>query len=55
MHDLQVGLWCVINAWRKPGPNFFYDETNPERRVRFILSPFFDQLNDEDKSYGHFM
>jgi hypothetical protein len=23
--------------------------------VRLILSPFFNQLTDEEKSYGHFM
>jgi hypothetical protein len=33
----------------------FHKTVNSERYVKFILSPFFDQLTDEEKSYGHFM
>jgi hypothetical protein len=34
---------------------FFHETINFKRYVRLILSPFFDQLTDEEKSYGHFM
>jgi hypothetical protein len=55
LHDLKVGVWCAISARRIIGPVFFHETINSERYVRLILSPFFDQLTDEEKSYGHFM
>jgi hypothetical protein len=55
LHDLKVGVWCAISARRIIEPVFVHETINSERYVRLILSPFFDQLTDEEKSYGHFM
>jgi hypothetical protein len=33
----------------------FHETINSERYVRLILSPFFSQVTDEEKLYGHFM
>jgi hypothetical protein len=56
LHDLKVGFWCATSARRTIQPVFFFHETvNSQRYVGLILSPFFGQLTDEEKSYGHFM
>jgi hypothetical protein len=34
---------------------FFSRKINSEPYMRLILSPFFGQLTDEEKSYWHFM
>jgi hypothetical protein len=33
---------------------FFHETINPERYVRLIFSPFFEQLTDDKKPYRHF-
>jgi hypothetical protein len=33
----------------------FFGETNSEHCVTFILSQFFAQLSEEEKTYGHLM
>jgi hypothetical protein len=34
---------------------YFHETLNFERCARLIISPFLDQLTDEEKFYGHFM
>jgi thiamine phosphate synthase YjbQ (UPF0047 family) len=34
---------------------FFHETINSKHYVTLVLSPFFDQLTDEEKSYRHFM
>jgi hypothetical protein len=40
LHDLNVGVWSALGAYRINGPVFFHETLNPEYSVRFILSPF---------------
>jgi hypothetical protein len=54
LHDLKVGVWCAISAWRAIQPMSFHKTINSEHYVRMSLSPFSGQLTDE-KSYRHFM
>jgi hypothetical protein len=52
---IQISVWCGIKEQRITGP-VFYHGTNSERYVRrMIRSPFFNQLNDSEKSHGYFM
>jgi hypothetical protein len=36
-------------------PCFFMKQSVPNVNDKLILSPFFNQLTDEEKSYGHFI
>jgi hypothetical protein len=53
-HDLKVWVWCEIGARMIIGPDF-QGTVNSERDVRLILSSFFEQMTDKEKSHGHFM
>jgi hypothetical protein len=55
LHDLKVGVWCVISAQRTIQPVLFHETINLQRYVRLILSSIFGQLIGEEKSYGYFM
>lgn len=53
LHNLKVGVWSEISAWRITGPVFFHKTLASEHYVRLILSSFFDQLAVEETSYCH--
>lgn len=55
LHDLKFGGFCAISAWKIIRPLIFHKTISSEHYVRLILSPFFNQLADDEKSYGHFM
>jgi hypothetical protein len=42
-------------TWRIIGPKFLHKTINSERYTRLILSPFFDQMTDDEKLYGRVM
>jgi hypothetical protein len=52
LHDLKVGVWCETSERRTIQPSSFHETVNSQRYVRLILSPFFGQLTDEEKSHG---
>jgi len=37
IRDLEVGVWCAVNANRVMRPLFFFETTNSERYVKFAL------------------
>lgn len=53
LHDIKVGVWCAISA-RRIITIFFDDTINSNRYVTNILTPFFDQLTEEEKLYSYF-
>jgi hypothetical protein len=50
--NLKVEIWCVIHAHRINEPMFLHKTKDSEcyEYARLILSPFFDQLPDEEKA-----
>jgi hypothetical protein len=54
LHDIKVGVWCAVSAWRVIGPIFFEDAVNSDRYVSDILEPFFQELTEKDTRYGYF-
>jgi hypothetical protein len=52
LHDLKVGVWSAISAWRITEPAFLHKTINSKLYMRLILSPFFDQLTDEGNRMG---
>jgi hypothetical protein len=55
LHVSEVGVWWKTTARRVTGSVYFHEILNSERCGRLIISPFLDQLTDEEKFYGHFM
>jgi hypothetical protein len=55
LHDVKLGVWCAISARRITGLVIFHEAINSERYVRLILSPFYIQQTNEEKSYAHFV
>jgi hypothetical protein len=55
LHDVKIGVWCAISAHRIIGPVFFQETINSERYVRLILTPFFRELTEEEKTDGYFV
>jgi hypothetical protein len=53
LHVLKVGVWCVISA--EDNWACVFSTSSSKHFVTLILSPFFDQLTDENKLYRHFM
>jgi hypothetical protein len=45
LFDLKVVIWCVVTALPIIGLRIFH-ETNSERYMRVILSPFFGQMTE---------
>jgi hypothetical protein len=54
IHSEKVGVWCALSLRRITGPIFFHETVNSDRYVNNILSPFFNQLTDEETQYGYF-
>lgn len=55
LHSIKVGLCCATSAPRENSPVFLDENLISESYVRLILPPFFDQLTDNEKPYGHSM
>jgi hypothetical protein len=55
LHDVKIGVWCAISAHRIIGPVFFQETINSELYVKLILTPFFRELTEEEKTNGYFM
>jgi hypothetical protein len=54
LHDVKIGVWCAISAHRIIGSVFCQYTINSERYVRLILTPFFRELTEEEKTCGYF-
>jgi hypothetical protein len=54
LHDLKVGVWCAVSALMITGCRVF-SRNKKFRTLCQIVSPFFDQLMDEEESCGNFM
>jgi hypothetical protein len=52
LHDVKIGVWCAISAHRIIGPVFFQETINSKRYARLILTPFFRELTEEEKTSG---
>jgi hypothetical protein len=46
LHDLKVGVWSAISAWRINKPVFFHGTINSE--LYMIMSPFSNLQGDEE-------
>lgn len=55
LHDSKIGVWCAVSENRILGPIFYEETINSDRYVRLILTPFFEQLVEEEKLHRHFM
>ena len=53
-YDRKVGVWCAVSARCIIGPIFYKQTVNTERYQNYILTPFFHELTEEEKSYRWF-
>jgi hypothetical protein len=53
--SLKVGMLCAVSAQRVTGSLFPYEMINFEHYVRLLLTLFFNQLTEDEKTYGCFM
>lgn len=54
LHPLKVGIWVAMSRRRIIGPIFFYETVNGRRYRTDILSPFMEQLHDDELELGNF-
>jgi len=50
LHDIKDGVWCAITE-TIIGTSFFLSIINSETYSRQILTPFTENLNDEEKEH----
>jgi hypothetical protein len=52
LHDIKAGTWYAVKAKQIIGPIFNAQTINSNRHVRLILTEFFAQLIEEEKSHA---
>jgi hypothetical protein len=50
----KIGVWAAISQHRIIGPYFFQGNINGERYRAEILTPFLNELHDDELIYGYF-
>lgn len=54
LHDLKIGVWCAVNAYRIIGPIFFANTVNGQRYRNTIIKPFLEYLCDIECTQAYF-
>lgn len=54
LHPIKIGVWVAISRRRIIGPIFFNETITAEIYRQQILSPFLEQLHDDEFQQGYF-